>query len=599
METDGIRFSFNFNRKVRKVFSQRTQGVNGVIADFRNATLPKQKRKQKGLWIILAMTHFGGEIPPFGRNDNAHFEGEIPPFGRNDNAHFGRRGGSSGGGDRSAAASASCSSQLSVIPNGAERNEESRAFSHALRKAMYFILFLLVFQQITAQMTITGFIMDDAGIPIKDVHIVCETTNQGTVSDEAGWFSMNLSEQPTILTLSHIAFFPKQIDITKETIAQGKKMGEIELGIVLKAKSQMLSAVEITDGKVTIAYNDAKKWILDYAFIGKDEILLLMIEKNKKYIQLIDTNNKTVSKKRVDGKYNGFHKDCLGNVFLKSDDEVCQVFLQDNNEFLLAYQISMEVFLNSIERMVVVTPNSWYVKDVAIRDQNITYYKFDTLTKQVVMLYNVHDETGEKIQAHQQDLRKEQDVYKKAVIEDLETAERRIRAVAGLPDAARFIKNIITQTNILIATFEQSNLNIKDYISFYDYLLSQSPYSPLLKINDMLYIFDHVNGQIVAYDIDGNLIKEVEISYHTTQNYGKEVIVDEEESIAFVKFVNNGYVTLRQINPDTGNFTGNDIVLEKHVYPKSIKIRGDYIYYLARGMFENEDKYFLWKQHLE
>ena len=459
-------------------------------------------------------------------------------------------------------------------------------------KTVALIFLLLGFQRLTAQMTVTGFIMDESGIPITNVHIICEITNQGTVSDEAGWFSMNLPEQPTILSLSHIAFFPKQIDITKETITQGKKMGEIELGIVLKAKSQMLSAVEITDGKVTIAYDDAKKWILDYAFIGRDEILLLMIEKNKKYIQLIDSNNKTISKKRVDGKYSGFHKDCFGQIFLKSDDEVCQVFLQDNNEFLLAYQISMEVFLNSIERMVALTPNYWYVKDVSIRDQDITYYKFDTLSKQVVMLYNVHDETGKKIQAHQQDLKKVQTEYKKTVIEEIETAERRLRAGGNA-------KAIATQMNLLIATFEHSSQNTKDYIAFYDHLLSQLPYSPLLKINDILYIFDHVNGQIVAYDMDGNLVKEVEINYHTTQNYGKEVIVDEEESIAFVKFINNGYVTLRQINPDTGNFTGNDIVLEKHVYPKNIRIRGDYIYYLARGMFENEDRYFLWKQHLE
>ena len=155
------------------------------------------------------------------------------------------------------------------------------------------------------------------------------------------------------------------------------------------------------------------------------------------------------------------------------------------------------------------------------------------------------------------------------------------------------------QMEVVIHKYKRSNLNTKDYISFYDHLLSQSPYSPLLKINDMLCIFDHINGQIVTFDTDGNLVKEVEINYHTTQNYGKEIIVDEEQTIAFVKFFNNAYVTLRQINPDTGNFTGYDIILEKHAYPKSIKIRGDYIYYLARGLFENEEKYFLWKQHLE
>jgi len=451
-----------------------------------------------------------------------------------------------------------------------------------------FLLFCSL--QIQAQITVTGFVMDETGTPIGNVHIHCETTKQGTSSDGTGSFSLELPEQPTVLSLSHISYFPKQIDITKETIVQGKRIGEIDLGIVLKAKTQMLSGVEITDGKVTIAYDNPKKWILDYEFIGKDEILLLLIERNKKYIQLIDKENKIVSQKRIDGKYSGFHKDCFGNIFLKSDDEVCQVFLQDNDDFLLAYPVSVDIFLNSIEKVVAITPNYWYVKDVSIRNQNITYYQFDTLSKQVVVLYNVNDETGKKLQAHQRDL-------KNAQSSEIDMICREIGDKLSALISPR--SSMFANMEILEHQIKLSNLNTQNYISFYDYLLSQPPYSPLLKINDMLYIFDHINGKIVSYSINGNFMKEVEISYHTTQNYGKEIIADEEETIAFVKFINTGYVTLRQINPDTGNFTGNDIVLEKHTYPKNIKIRGDYIYYLARGIFENEDKYFLWKQHLE
>jgi len=450
-------------------------------------------------------------------------------------------------------------------------------------KKLFFLslIFIQAFCLYSQEMTVTGFVMDEAGVPVSNVHILCETSRRGTVSDEAGWFSLNLPEQPTILSLSHIAFFSKQVDITQEIIAQGKRTGEIDLGIVLKQKTQILSAVEITDGKVTIAYDDAKKWILDYAFIGRDEILFLLIEKNKKHIQLIGADNKAVAKKQVDGKYSGFHKDCFGNVFLKSENEVCQVFLQDNNNFLLEYQIPMEIFLNTIDKVVAITHNNIYIRDLLIRDQDIIYYKIDTLSKQSTMLYSVLDETGEKLQTHQKELTKAQEEYNKALLEEIEVAL-----------SPRYLK-------LLIAGFERPNRGTKGYLAFYDYLLSQSPYSPLLKINDMLYIFDHINGKIVVYDPNGNFIKEVEISYYKTQNYGKEIIVDEEKTTVFVKFLNNGYVTLRQINPDTGNFTGNDIILEKHTYPKQIKIQGDYIYYLARDYVQDENRYFLWKQHLE
>ena len=78
-----------------------------------------------------------------GRNDGSEGndvadskKGGVSRFARNDDAHFGGRGRSSGGGDRAAAASASCPSQPSVIPNGAERNEES----HALQQNVYNML---------------------------------------------------------------------------------------------------------------------------------------------------------------------------------------------------------------------------------------------------------------------------------------------------------------------------------------------------------------------------------------------------------------------------------------------------------------------------
>jgi len=440
--------------------------------------------------------------------------------------------------------------------------------------------------------------MDGAGVPISDVHVLCETSNRGTITDKDGWFSLDLPEQPTILTLSHIVFFSKQVDITQEIITQGKRIGEINLNVVLKQKTQMLSAVEITDGKVTIVYNNAKKWILDYTFIGRDEILFLLIEKNKKHIELVDANNKTISKKQVDSKYSGFHKDCFGNIFLKSDDDVCQVFLQDNNTFLLEHQIPMELFLNTIDKVVAITPNHLYIRDMFIRDRDLVYYKLDTIFKQSTVLYSVHDETGRNIQAHQQDLTKAQKEDNKGLAEEI---NREIELVF----MRFFDPAVITNTSpwvameVLRAKYDRANLNTKNYVSFYEHLLSQSPYSPLLKINEMLYIFDHINGKVAAFNFDGDFVKEVEINYHKTRNYGKEIVVDDEETTVFVKFLNSGYVTLRQINPDTGNFTGNDIVLEKHVYPKHIKIRGDYIYYLAKGLFDKEEKYFLWKQHLE
>ena len=124
------------------------------------------------------------------------------------------------------------------------------------------------------------------------------------------------------------------------------------------------------------------------------------------------------------------------------------------------------------------------------------------------------------------------------------------------------------------------------------------PYSLLATINDTLYFFDHLNSLIVAYDLDGNYLKETPINYHNNKSWDKEIIVNEEKTRCFAKFTRNGESSLVEINPNTGQ-TMKTYVLEVHAFPTKIRVRGNEIHYLSKDYFEREEKYFLWRQKLE
>ena len=135
-------------------------------------------------------------------------------------------------------------------------------------------------------------------------------------------------------------------------------------------------------------------------------------------------------------------------------------------------------------------------------------------------------------------------------------------------------------------------------LQFYQHVLTRPPYSLLATINDTLYFFDHLNSLIVAYDLDGNYIRETPCNYHNNKGWDKEIIVNEEKTRCFAKFTRNGETSLVEINPNTGQMMGR-YVLEVHAFPTKIKVRGNDIYYLSKDYFEREQKYFLWRQKME
>ena len=452
----------------------------------------------------------------------------------------------------------------------------------------------IAFEANAQNIRVTGKVTATNGTGIAGVHIFDSIAKIGTTSDINGIFSLTIPPKATKLRFSHIAFNTQYLMLTKKMLADTITANTIWVNVELMQKVNELPVVEISDAKVEIAYKNPKQWILDYEPVGANEFLLLLLEKNKKYLQLVNSNHEKISQVIVDKDYSTLFKDCFGNFHLLSRDTASQILLVEE-ELTLPYRYTRHDFDQIMEPVVVNTDKYLYTKEYSKQGQLVSYNKINKGDKKVIPFIENFEE--------------KQFIFNRSYLAT-EIIPYFIRCNTALGvemtqeiiDAFIYIlihsKNMdeLLRSSWMIAP---ASICVGDVIlQFYIHVLSRPPYSLLTIINDTLYFFDHLNSKIATYDLDGNYLKEVATNYHNNKGWDKEIIINEEKTRCFAKFTRNGESSLVEINPNTGKMLGK-YVLETHAFPTKIKIRGNEIYYLSKDYFEGEEKYFLWRQKME
>jgi len=456
----------------------------------------------------------------------------------------------------------------------------------------------IVFAATSQNVRITGKITTPDGMEIAGVHVFDSIANIGTSSDKNGIFSLTIPQRVTQLRFSHVAFETKYLPLAEKRLSDTIAANTIWLEIVLTQALKKLPVVEISDAKVQVAYKNPKQWILDYEPVGTDEFLLLLLEGNKKYLELVNSNHEKISQIVVNKDYSTLFKDCFGNFHLLSRDSACQMFLVDE-KLMLPYQTTRHDFDQLIEPVVVNTDNYLYTKGAVY-----------SMHKQLV-LYSKIDMGNKEVSSFIENFEEKQAIFNNSYIPTIITAFIECNwelYVDGTltPEMIATFRSILVDSKDMDEVLYSSWMiapadicrEILPMIAFYKQVLVIPPYSLLAKINDTIYFFDHLNSVIAAYDLDGNYLKETPITYHNNKDWDKEIIVNEEKTRCFAKFTRNGETSLVEINPNTGQ-TMSTYILEVHAFPTKIRVRGNEIFYLCKDYFEGEQKYFLWKQKME
>ena len=167
------------------------------------------------------------------------------------------------------------------------------------------------------------------GLPIDNVNISIKGTNNGTSSDKDGEFTLKNIHLPAILRISHLAFFSKDVALSKDDV---KKGNTIVLDILLSEKITNLAEVIISEKPPVY---QLERLIYDFE-IDDTNLFIIRNSKDKKLLQVYSFNNYLRYQKFIPKECNVVEYDYSNNVVVRKKKEAkyYQVSIKDNQEII-------------------------------------------------------------------------------------------------------------------------------------------------------------------------------------------------------------------------------------------------------------------------
>lgn len=429
-----------------------------------------------------------------------------------------------------------------------------------MKKSILFVWIICVFNSLSVfsqeNIEISGTIKDVNNNQIPNAHIQDISKNYHTTSDENGFYKLQIPFDTCTLIVSHVGFHNESIQIKDSDL---KKI--INLDIVLAPREYILDEISVSD--IRKVYDVENVYIADYEIVD-DYIFFLMFQGSKDFLKVVDVTGKELSSLQLDmGTPKQLFKDCLNEIHVITWDSIFQVAFKD--DLFIIYRSGLREFNATLERCVLFKNRKLYFKENGMYNQYLQYTTFDTRNQKQEIFHTILDTIN------------------------LMTA---LSANNEIKNFKR--KGLNRMGEITIPDLEALRDNKENEFYLRD-IIAMPDYNPLLFIKDSIYVFDHVNHEICVFDSSGNYFRKVNILYDQQSSWAKELIVSEDQLDVYVKFERNGNTSLQKVNLNNGTLTRR-IGLEKNTYPTKIKVKGDYLYYLYRDIYDTKNSKHLYKQ---
>jgi len=422
--------------------------------------------------------------------------------------------------------------------------------------------------------TITGKITDEQKKPIGNVYILDVKTRKTVITDKNGTFIIIIPKNATTLKISHIGYKPYRLDISKKYL----KKDTISFNIILEAEVYTIQPVEVYSERVNFAYDNYKANIYDYEFTG-DNILLYLFENQTKKLRIVDNSDSILSDFKIPVDFENFYKDCFGNIHLISEDSAYQIYI--DTALYLIDKTSIDTFNTNLKPCILSINEDLIFQKYQYYNQYLTYFMINKTNKNKKILTVIHDNKGEALF----------NMYYKSVM------EYKLFSSNGPPEMQDIsFSDVMDSNNAYDAMTNINDLKVRTW--FFEKIITTPIYAPLFLISDTLFLFDHLNNFLLIYNIKGELITKHEISYNKQDGWAKELIMDYDNERIFAKFcTSTGLTSLKQLDIHTGKII-KEYNLEVHRYPRNIKIKGNFVYYISENPKDFSLDY-LYKQPLE
>lgn len=406
---------------------------------------------------------------------------------------------------------------------------------------------------------VTGVVMNEQNARVANAEIKLGTAN--VKSNAKGMFILHASQLPAQMNVKHPSY-KNYVEVVRAPL---RVSDTLKLEVILEGKETELEEVTVNSSRIIWAYDKKNTHIIDFALYEK-EILLVCKENHRYFLRRLDSIGKKIVDLQIKMNPVGLFTDCTGGTHLVYTDSIFEIKFIRNSIGMLSGNSYTET-MRILGPCVISNADNIILKRLGPHNKLIEYLKVDWNTKRPDLLYSTVD----------QGAMRGLDEYAMAndIAVPLSNPNYKLPPqMTGTSDRAKW-----------------------DNQQFYNQVLKKPLYVPIFEINDSLIVFDHLTDRALVYTTSGQYVRSYQINYHYFENWKSELFLNEEKTKLYARYENEGLVTLRQINPSTGKVVNLDI-LEKHIYPMNIQIRGNYAYYMYKHYLDNSIHY-LYKQPLK
>lgn len=467
---------------------------------------------------------------------------------------------------------------------------------------LLFTLFLLGFAGISAfaqknvAFKLEGVVVNAKNECVEGVGVYNSQNLLLSITDANGIFRVDLKSAAT-LVFSHVGYDRKVVQMDPKQL-QADEKGVYKTVVTLKSKVENIQEVTVTANVPQLAYDNEIVWVIDY-LVGSDGIYAITSTGTKSNLLHLSLEQDTISQCPLAQKYEELYRDVFGNVQVLSADSIYQVYC-DGKDLHLLYGNDIDRYNKVLKPIVAATDSVIVQQNYMMLNQYIVYVVANKNTRKQHLLEPIEGEKLEILENWGSDNLREAKALKGGALEKglgtewiqvIKAEQEQIRSGKIYANANKPIEfyNNPTVFDPITQEEEAKKFDYRDNPKMR--LFFKPVYSPVISINNRLYLFDFENDNLYVYDNLGEFLWKSVIAFHRKSGYGKNlkinnpnpwdenVIVDVAKGKCYGQFITDGMVTLKEINLKNGN-VGEAYKLDQHYFPTKIQVYDGYAYYL-------------------
>lgn len=492
--------------------------------------------------------------------------------------------------------------------------------------SLLFVLFSAMVVQ-AQETSLSGTVQTGNGDALEGAHIIDIASRKATITDSNGAFQLSVADSGAVLRVSHVGYRPMLDTLTTAELQQN-----LDHSIFLTQESTLLTAAVVSARDLPVIKGRRGLVLRDLLFL-ENTTLLLAAEWGVRYLMLMDEHWDELARIRVDDKGESLFEDCLGNAHLLGNDTVHQVIVTQEG-LRLDHATESSYFEEQMAHCRTSTDSHIFFSSYQKAGQEVFHYGLHRKTKEGVMLSKVFDHVG---------LRDIHDYFSADPATAQRRTRSASNGIAGNPyfeqrsaclqnpimdDACRRFqmgrrrgfRNISPhggaftrgpQSSLLRGYTAYSpnrhgnsaqsyfnsvpNALLDAQFTFGDNwqnqqlsprdrawrsMLEKPTYSPLFKLRDSIYVFDHVLGICTVHDADGRKIRSF-VTEHQELNGWDRLVSDADGERLYARQKKGSTILFHEMDLTDGSILRTSTLKDAR-YAHTLRIRNGYLYYVSR-----------------